>query len=272
MKVRCIGPMVVALTTIGNGDVVAQSAPDLVHSMLEAHEARIEGVENYTLVQAVMGFETETYFEKHTVEGRSVFRASFAGLGGQRSSPATGVEDVYALGEDLARRSEYRGRERVGDYEVHVLDITDLRGTGFGSNVAQDSEFEPIKGSVFLDAQSYVPRRFVFEGEMTRSGSTIPLTAIMEMGDYREVQGLLIPFRTVTTIEGLAAAIDPEVKAQFEEMQLELEALPAQQRAMIIELMAEQMEQFEAMMVDDSAPMVVEVLVTDVRVNEGGWN
>ena len=94
----------------------------------------------------------------------------------------------------------------------------------------------------------------------------------MEMGDYREVQGLLIPFRTVTTIEGLAAAIDPEVKAQFEEMQLELEALPAQQRAMIIELMAEQMEQFEAMMVDDSAPMVVEVLVTDVRVNEGGWN
>lgn len=272
MKVRCIGPMVVALTTIGNGDVVAQSAPDLVHSMLEAHEARIEGVENYTLVQAVMGFETETYFEKYTVEGRSVFRASFAGLGGQRSSPATGVEDVYALGEDLARRSEYRGRERVGDYEVHVLDITDLRGTGFGSNVAQDSEFEPMRGSVFLDAQSYVPRRFVFEGEMTRSGSTIPLTAIMEMGDYREVQGLLIPFRTVTTIEGLAAAIDPEVKAQFEEMQLELEALPAQQRAMIIELMAEQMEQFEAMMVDDSAPMVVEVLVTDVRVNEGGWN
>jgi len=264
--------MFVALTAIGNGDVVAQSASDLVHSMLEAHDARIEGVENYTLVQAVMGFETETYFEKHTVEGRSVFRASFAGLGGQKNSPATGVEDVYALGEDLARRSEYRGRERVGDYEVHVLDITDLSGTGFGSNVAQDSEFEPMRGSVFLDAESYVPRRFVFEGEMTRSGSTLPLTAIMEMGDYREVEGLLIPFRTVTTIEGLAAAIDPEVKAQFEEMQLELEALPAHQRTMIIELMAEQMEQFEAMMVDDSAPMVVEVLVTDVRVNKGGWN
>ena len=155
---------------------------------------------------------------------------------------------------------------------MHVLDITDLRGTGFGSNVAQDSEFEPVRGSVFLDAESYVPRRFVFEGEMTRSGSAIPLTATMEMGEYREVQGLLIPFRTVTTIEGLAAAIDPEVKAQFEQMQRELEELPAQQRAMIIELMAEQMEQFEAMMVDDSAPMVVEVLVTDIRVNQGGWN
>ena len=239
MTVRCIGSMVVALTTIGNGDVVAQSASDLVHSMLEAHEARIEGVENYTLVQAVMGFETETYFEKRTLDGRSVFQASFAGADGQRSSPATGVEDVYALGEDLARRSEYRGRERVGDYEVHVLDITDLRGTGFGSNVAQDSEFEPVRGSVFLDAESYVPRRLVFEGEMTRSGSAIPLTAIMEIGEYREVQGLLIPFRTVTTIEGLAAAIDPEVKAQFEQMQRELEELPAQQRAMIIELMAE---------------------------------
>ena len=272
MTVRCIGPVVAALTMIGHGDVAAQSASDLVLAMLEAHEARIEGVENYTLVQAVMGFETETYFEKETSEGRSLFRASPVGIHGQQSSPATGVEDVYALGEDLARRSEYRGREYVGEHEVHILEITDLRGTGFGSNMAQDSEFEPIRGSVFLDVQTYVPRRFVFEGEMNRSGSAIPLTATMEMGEYREVQGLLIPHRTVTTIEGLAAAINPEVKAQFEQMQRELEALPPQQRAMIIELMAEQMEQFEAMMADDSAPMVVEVLVTDVRVNEGGRN
>ena len=160
----------------------------------------------------------------------------------------------------------------MGEHEVHILEITDLRGTGFGSNMAQDSEFEPIRGSVFLDVQTYVPRRFVSEGEMNRSGSAIPLTATMEMGEYREVQGLLIPHRTVTTIEGLAAAINPEVKAQFEQMQRELEALPPQQRAIIIELMAEQMEQFEAMMADDSAPMVVEVLVTDVRVNEGGRN
>ena len=82
MTVRCIGPVVAALTMIGHGDVAAQSASDLVLAMLEAHEARIEGVENYTLVQAVMGFETETYFEKETFEGRSLFRASLVGIDG----------------------------------------------------------------------------------------------------------------------------------------------------------------------------------------------
>ena len=67
----------------------------------------------------------------------------------------------------------------------------------------------------------------------------------------------------------MAAAIDSDVRAQFEQMQLELEAMPPQQRQMIESMMADQMRQFEAMMVDDAAPMTVEVLVTDVRVNEG---
>ena len=42
--------------------------------------------------------------------------------GRPEGSPATGVDDVYALGDDLADRSEYVGRERVNDYDVHVLD------------------------------------------------------------------------------------------------------------------------------------------------------
>jgi len=247
----------------------AQSASEIVDAMLAEYEARIANVENYTLVQAVMGFEAVTYYEKEMSDGRPVFRTSMAGVAGQEGSPATGIDDVYALGEDLANRSEYRGRERINDYDVHVLEISDLRGTGFGTNVAQDSEFEPTRGRVYLDVDTYTPRRFIFEGEMTRDASVIPLTATMDMGDYREVEGLLVPFRTMTTIEGLGAAIDPEMRAQFEEMQRELEAMPAQQRQMVEAMMADQMRQFEAMMSDDAAPMVIEVLVTEVRVNQG---
>jgi len=258
-----------ALLLVSAGSVAAQSASEIVDAMLAAYEARIEGVQNYSLVQAVMGLEAVTYFEKETSSGRPVFRASLAGLAGQTGSPATGVNDVYALGEDLARRSEYHGRETINDYDVHVLQINDLRDTGFGTSVAQDSEFEPIRGRIYLDVDTYAPRRFMFEGEMTREASAIPLTATMDMGDYREVDGLLVPYRTVTTIEGLGAAIDPQVREQFERMQRELEEMPPEQRMMIEVMMADQMRQFEAMMSDDSAPMVVEVLVTEVRVNQG---
>jgi hypothetical protein len=247
----------------------AQSASEIVDAMLAAYEARIADVQNYTLVQAVMGFEAVTYYEKELSDGRPVFRTSMAGVSGQEGSPATGIDDVYALGDDLSQRSEYRGRESVNDYDVHVLEVTALRDTGFGTNVAQDSEFEPTRGRVYLDVDTYVPRRFTFEGEMTREGSMIPLTATMDMGDYRDVEGLLVPYRTITTIEGLGAAIDPEMRAQFEQMQRELEAMPPEQRMMIEVMMADQMRQFEAMMSDDAAPMVIEVLVMEVRVNQG---
>jgi len=271
IRARHAVSLAAAMFTVGS-PVAAQSASDVVDAMLAAYESRIEGVQNYTLVQAVMGFEAVTYYEKDVSGGRPVFRTSMAGVAGQEGSPATGIDDVYALGEDLAERSEYVGRERVNDYDVHVLEVVDLRGTGFGSNVAQDSEFEPTSGRVYLDVDTYVPRRFIFEGEMTLEGSTSPLTATMEMGDYRDVQGLLVPYRTVTTIEGLGAVIDPEMRAQFEQMQRELDALPPEQRQMIEAMMADQMKQFEAMMSDDGAPMVIEVLVSDVLVNQGPPN
>lgn len=270
MRLRRASLLAPALVLMGGGPVTAQSARDIVDEMLAAYEARMTGIENYTLVQGVMGFETVTYHEKEvSADGRSVFRTRVGSMAGQEGSPATGIDDVYAIGDDLANRSEYLGRESFNGHDVHVLDILDLQGTGFGENVAQDSEFAPTRGRVYLDADTYVPRRLLFEGEMTRDGSVLPLTATMDMDDYRDVQGLLIPYRTVTTIEGLAAAIDPDVRAQFEQMQRELEAMPPQQRQMIESMMADQMRQFEAMMADDSAPMTVEVFVTDVRVNEG---
>ena len=269
LRARRVVLLLAGLTAVSVNALSAQSAEEIVEAMLAAYEARIADVENYTLVQVAMGFEAVTYYEKEMSDGRPIFRTSLDGLIGPEGSPATGVDDVYALGDDLADRSEYVGRERVNDYDVHVLQVNDLRDTGFGANVAQDSEFEPIRGRVYLDVDTYAPRRFTFEGEMTREGSVIPITATMDMGDYREVQRLLVPYRTVTTIEGLGAAIDPEMRAQFEAAQAEIKALPPEQRQMVELMMADQMKQFEAMMTDQSAPMVIEVLVTEVRVNEG---
>ena len=52
-------------------------------------------------------------------------------------------------------------------------------------------------------------------------------------------------------------------------MQRELEALPPEQRAMVESMMAGQLEQFRAMMEGEDAPVTVQILVSEVRVNQG---
>ncbi len=259
-----------ALAVAASG-VEAQSAAEIVDRMLSEYERRAEGVEDYTLVQDAMGIETVSYFVKETMDGRPVFRlrANSAGVTDFSDSGQGGVDEVYAWGEELARRAEYEGRRRVDDYELHVLSIDDFSGFDAWNDVSPDAEFVARRGSLFLDVDTYAPRQLVFEGDMTNAEGTHPVTTTVRLGDYREVGGMLVAYRTLVTIEGLGAAIDAETRAQFQEMQRELDGLPPEQRAMVESMMASQLEQFRAMLEGDGAPLTVEILVREVRVNAG---
>ena len=264
---------VLAVSAAGAWPAVAraQSAAAIVGRMFDEYRKRTESVENYTLVQQVMGLETLSYFEKELVDGRPVFRLRRSSANGMEVDNPTegGVDEIYMMGAELARRASYLGSERINDYDVHVLDIADLSGTGFGRNVTRDSEFTPTRGRLYLDIDTYAPRRMTFEGVMRNAQGASTLTSTIDMADYREVDGLLLPHLTVINIEGLGAAIDPATRAQFEDMQRELEMMPPEQRAMVESMMAEQLEQFRAMMADEGAPMIVEVMVREVFVNIG---
>ena len=258
-----------ALTAlVGAARAQAQSAADIVERMLAEYGRRPDGVDDYTIVQTVMGFETVSYFEKEVVDGRPVFRMRRAG-NVDMSESVSDFDQIYTMGDELARRARYAGVERIDDYDLHVLEVESFEGMGLEQTVAEDAEFRPTSGRVLLDVDTYAPRRFEFEGEMTNEEGVHTVTTIVQMGDYREIDGLLLPFRTVVQVVGLGAAIDPEMRAQFEEMQRELEALPESQRAMVEQMMAGQLEQFRAMMEDEGAPMTMEVLVSEVRVNTG---
>jgi hypothetical protein len=250
----------------------AQSAADVVNRMMTEYARRAENVENYTLVQDAMGFETVSYFVKEVDNGRPVFRlqrtsASGMDMGG---SPGEGsLDEIYSMGEELAERAAYLGVSNVDDYDVHVLEISDFTGMGFGQNVTPDSEFTPTSGMIYLDVDTYAPRRLEFDGEMANEDGVHPVTSTVDMGDYREVESMLVAYRTVVSIEGLGAAIDPETRAQFEEMQRELENMPPAQRQMVESMMADQLEQFRAMMEGEDTPITVQMLVREVKVNEG---
>lgn len=261
----------IALVCAMPAPVVAQSASDIVERMLAEYERRSEGVGNYTLIQEVMGFETVSYFEKEIIDGRPVFRLKGTSAGGMTvgDSRDGSLDQVFTMGDELARKARYEGRDRIDGYDVYVLVIPDFEGMDFGRNMTPDADFEPKRGRIFLDVDTYAPRRMEFEGEMTNEQGVHEVTTSVEMGDFREVGGMLMPYRTVISIEGLGAAIDPETRAQFEQMQAELENMPPEQRRMVESMMAQQLDQFRAMMGGSDAPMTVEMTVREVLVNAG---
>lgn len=249
----------------------AQSAPEIVERMLSEYERRAQGIEDYTLIQTAMGLETVSYFEKEALDGRPVFRVRSSSAGGV-DVPDAGhgsLDEIYSMGDRLGERARYVGVRRIDDYDLYVLEVDDFTDLDFGRNATPDSEFTPRRGTLFLDVDTYVPRRLEFEGDVSNAQGTHVVTSTIRMGDYRDVHGMLVAHRTVVEIEGLGAAIDPQTRAQFERMQLELEAMPPEQRELIESMMAEQLEQFRAMMAGDDAPMTIEILVREVRVNQG---
>ena len=64
VNVRRPALLLTAFTAFSGGTAAAQSPAEIVEAMLSEYEERIAGVENYTMVKAVMGFESVTYYEK----------------------------------------------------------------------------------------------------------------------------------------------------------------------------------------------------------------
>lgn len=240
---------ILALVALGATGASAQSVSDIVEQMYDSYERQAAGVDNYTLVQSVMGFESSTYFEKEMVDGHAVFRMRSGSAQGANfnfglGSDDTGMGDVYAIGPELIEHARYAGREQIGGTSVHVLAIDDLSQIPLGAqSTPDDMEFEAKNGRIFVDAELMVPRRMEFVGDATTPDGVHEVTVTVDLQDIRDVEGLLIPYRTAMQISGLQAMMDPEMQAQLREMEQQLNSLPPDQRQMMERMLGAQLEQ-----------------------------
>ena len=220
----------------------------------------------------MMGFQSELYFEKEMQEGHPVFRlrgSSTAGFAADLDDDV-GYTDVYAAAPELKEHARYGGTEQIDGSEVHVLVIDDLVALGLARpSTPEDTEFHPRNGRIYVDSDRWVPRRMEFVGDLDTGDGLVEVTSTIDLQDYRDDAGLLLPYRTVVRMDGLAEAIDPEMRAELEELQRQLEELPEEQRAMVEQMFAGRMEQMEAMLGGDDGGMTIELNVVEVRVNEG---
>lgn len=244
----------------------AQTAREVLDRALEEHRSQTEGIENYTLVQSVMGFETTTYFERRTVDGKSVLvpAATHGSEAGERVP-----QNPYRLYAQLGERATLEGRTEVDGETCHVIEVTDFSGTDLSSmGPGAGGDWTPERMQLLVDTDEHLLRRMTLEGT-TSGGDAASFTVNME--DYRTVEGFSHPFRMQVSAEGFGGQMSEQERRQLrqnlEKMREKMEQMPAQQRKMMERMMGGKMEKMEKMLLSGTMDFTVEV--KELRVNEG---
>jgi zinc protease len=114
--------------------------------------------------------------------------------------------------KELGANAKLGGKEKVGDREAYLVII------------------EPTSGSVvrhYIDAESYLPVRLVVSVDVPQLGQEVELTT--EFLDYREVDGVKIPFgsRTTSSVQNFTIIITKvEHNVQIDETLFSKPAVP----------------------------------------------
>lgn len=252
------------------GPASAQSAEEVVNDALDRFEQRMEGVQSYTVVQTVMGFESSTTFERRTVDGHTVFVPRET----EGSEAASRTPQGYqAMLTELGERATHEGVESVDGRECHLLSLEDFSGEAFGdlSPPGGGGEWTPERLRVWIDRDELLPRKMTMEGTVTSEGEERPVSITALLRDYREVDGVVHPHRTEVRTEGLSPAMSPEERARMEasmkKLKKKMEQMSPEQREMMEQMMGGQLEKMEEMLATGSMDVTVEV--KEIRVNEG---
>lgn len=257
---RTLGAAVVALTAAAllPAEAPAQSGEELLTEAMERYEERAAGIDNYTVVQEIMGTETRERFVKTEMNGHPIFLPE--------GTDTEEMEDVnpWAMFPRLVDRARVQGTETVNGVRTHVLVIEDLEGLGLSDAVPQSQgsgEFAPETMTMYLGADDYLIHRMRLTGSMQMGGNASEVTLVANMKDYRQVEGFYHPFLMEARLEGLTAALPPEQRQKLQQMQEQLESMPPQQREQMKKMLGPQLEALS------SGQMEFTVTVKDLQVN-----
>ena len=263
---------------VGPPTVRAQSAAEIVSSYGRAHAGRLESVDNVLVVQSVMGMPSELYMEKSEAGGNANLEARLMRMAGGMIPIQPGSSDGAFFGDPSAlllehsESAELRGTNLIDGVETSALVIENL--TDLELNIPGLPGGEGMRvGSLrfFVDTEEWVIRRMEAYETAAVSGVAAGPTLSVTFGDFRSTDGFVHPFRIVVAASGIGSGISAQeleqVRRSLAEMEARLETMPPEQRAAVEAIMAEQMQNLLGMA--GPASVTVEILVQEVRVNEG---
>ncbi len=253
-----------------------EQAVEILQAAREAYEETVEGVDDFVLVTD----SYTSYHRKVEEDGRSYFEVKIELDEGDQPElpPTTFDEDFFSsqLYQEALQKASYGGITELDNREVHLLEITEIEGLVEDFELDDPTDMELQEDTiervrVYFDTDEYLLRGIDFSVRTVAEGQEIELDVEVRHEDYQEVEGLVIPFRTVSRIKGLSETLTEEQLQQAEigmqEMQQQLEQMPPEQREVAEAMMQEQIEQFQQMLEQDQIEHLVEV--EEVKVNVG---
>ncbi len=189
--------------------------------------------------------------------------------------------DVHELLRVTQTHTRVSGSEEVAGHDTWVLEVANLAAL----DLPEAADFSPTGFTLHIDKRLYVVRRATVSGNFEMDGELVQFSMETQLEDYRDVHGLLHPFRTSSLIRGMESTLTDKERAELarmrpvmeenmKEMEASLAYVPPEQRAMVERMMRQQMPQMEQMMAQMEAmaasePTAITAEVIDLRVNQG---
>lgn len=250
------------------GQYADSDAVEIIENLQQQYEESIENIDDYVMVTD----DQTIYYKKDYEDGRPYFKSRVESDQMDDLYSSADVSDFGLLTPSifnmLKENARYEGRDEIDGHDVHVLFIDELEGVFEDEDVSGDLE----NVRMYIDADEWVTRQINFAAHADLGeGRTQRVEPVTMFKNYRDIEGMKVPFQTVTVVTGLSDMLSDEQRREAEQamerFEQELENMPAQQREMVEQMMGEQMDRYREMIEADRIEMVQQV--QEVRVNTG---
>ncbi|MHC2994869.1 MAG: hypothetical protein IBV53_05145 [Candidatus Atribacteria bacterium] len=288
MKTKMLSLIVVTLVVFSASSIAgAMTADKVIENWIASYEKEMKDIKDITIINDHPQLDKYITYQKRTViNGRVVYktRSETEVMGIKSVSIYDGVYQWWVEDGKLKKEKmdyspyqtvknlktaqvKYAGTEKIDGHKTHILDIKDL-------NEMMGAEgMQKVSGRFWVDAKDWVIRKMEMDMEIEdEKGEKRPVKATIKMEDFRKVNGMLMPYRTVMTVPmpgalEMSPEEEQEMRKALAEAQKELAEMPPAQRKMIEKMMKPQIEMMQKMLADGVIEIVT--VVKDVKVNTG---
>lgn len=231
------------------------------------YEESIRNINDYTIITE----DYTGYFLKTYVDGRPNFKSRLV-IDDNSNSVFTGISnnnelftpEMYDL---LKKTASYEGLQTHNGYRNHVISAHELEG--FLPDF-EESDIIIRFGRFYIDSEKWVIRKmeFIFEAEEEDEEVQV-LKPEIYLEDYRDIEGMMIPFKTVMIMEGVSDNLSPEDKAEIlknlEELERQMQEMSPEEAEMMESMLGGHLASYRKML--ETNRMEFSYQLIDVKVN-----
>lgn len=237
----------------------------VLQNIRSSYEESIKSIED-------MVIETEShtrYYKKAFDNGNPYFKQHVVLKDNDMTAVST-ISDNELLNpemfEAVRKAGVYKGIEEINGSTAHVLFIED-----FHEILPYDVDVEINQATIYIDTEKWIVSRMLFDVDTEVQGVVRRVHPVVQMEDLRNVEGMIIPFRIVTVVEGISGELTEEEREQaeraMEEFENRLAAMSEQEREMMKQMAGGQIEEYRKMIEEDRFKSTIEI--KDIQVNVG---